>query len=74
MQTKRSGGCAKCGRKSTSKYSMVTSKLFIVPSGKQIAFFVGRETEVSEQDGEFLLNYKYTDQQGNTQSVFTKVE
>lgn len=72
MQQKTGGGCSKCGQKSKSKYAMMTSKMFILPSGRMATFFVGREEEVSDSDGEFLLKYKYTDKEGNTQDVFTK--
>lgn len=70
---KRTGGCVPCGTKRTSKKTMVTSKRYILPSGITKHFYVGREEEVSEEDGEFLMNYTYTDDNGNPQTVFTKV-
>lgn len=72
MQQKTGGGCSKCGQKSTSKYNMVASKMFILPSGRTVTFFAGREEEVSEEDGKFLLQYKYA-KDGVTQSAFTEV-
>ena len=75
MQKKQSGGgCPKCGAKSSSSYTMLSHKMFILPSGRTETFYVNRETEVSEEDGEFLMQYKYTDKKGNAQSVFTRVE
>lgn len=74
IMQRKSGGCSKCGAKSSSVYKMMPSKMFILPSGRTETFFVNRETEVSDSDGEFLMQYKYTDRSGNTQSVFTKVE
>lgn len=74
VMQKKKGGCSKCGAKSSSVYKMMPSKMFILPSGKTETFYVNRETEVSDEDGAFLLQYRYTDKQGNTQSVFTRVE
>lgn len=73
MQRKQ-GGCSKCGAKSSTTYKMMPSKMFILPSGRTVTFFVNREIEVSDTDGEFLLQYKYTDKDGTPQSVFTRVE
>lgn len=74
IMQKKQGGCSKCGQKSSSQYRMMPSKMFILPSGRTVTFFVGREEEVSESDGQFLLQYTYTDKQGATQSVFTEVK
>lgn len=71
---KRSGGCVPCGAKRTSSKSLMTSKMYILPSGIQKTFYVGREENVSESDGEFLLRYNYTDKNGNIQPTFTKVD
>lgn len=73
MQRKTGGGCSRCGQKSSSKYKMMTSKMFVLPSGRTLTFFTGRETEVSDKDGQFLMSYTYTDKDGQTQNVFTKV-
>lgn len=73
MQRKQ-GGCSKCGQKSSSSLKLMTSKTFILPSGRTVPFLVGREVEVSEADGQFLLQYTYTDKDGATQSVFTEVK
>ncbi len=74
MQTKGKSGCLKCGQKSASTYGMVTSKMFILPSGRNVQCVIGREIDVNESDAEFLLSYRYTDKSGKTQPVFTKVE
>ena len=71
---KRSGGCVPCGAKRTSSKSMVTSKMYILPSGVTKTFTVGRVENVSASDGRFLLEYQYTDKDGNKKPVFEKVE
>lgn len=57
----RKRGCPVCGNR-TIDGSYVTSKMFILPSGKTMTFRVGRKQEVSDADGEFLLSLK--DKQG----------
>lgn len=74
IMERKQGGCSKCGAKSSSTYKIMPSKMFILPSGKTVTFYVNRETEVSDADGDFLLQYRYTDKQGNVQSVFERVE
>lgn len=74
IMERKQGGCSKCGAKSSSTYKVMPSKAFILPSGKTVTFYVNRETEVSDADGDFLLQYRYTDKQGNVQSVFERVE
>ena len=71
---KRSGGCVPCGAKRATEQTMRTHKTYILPSGATKTFFVGRETEVSDKDGEFLLGYKYTDKNGQKQNVFTEIK
>lgn len=71
---KRSGGCIPCGAKRASEQVMKPSKMFILPSGITKTFFVGREVEVSEADGEFLMSYMYTDKNGQKKTVFTEVK
>ena len=67
---KRSGGCVPCGAKRTSSKSMVTSKMYILPSGATKTFYVGRMETVSDRDADFLLQYTYTDKDGNEKPVF----
>ncbi len=74
MQSKHKGGCLKCGQKSASSYGMVTSKMFILPSGRSIQCVIGREVDVSETDAEFLLSYRFMDKDGKTQNAFTEVK
>lgn len=69
---KRSSGC-NCKGKMTSS-SFVTSKLYIMPSGRAHQFIIGQPVEVSERDGNFLLSYIYKDANGDTRSVFREVE
>ena len=69
-----SGGCIPCGAKRVSEHSVKPSKMYILPSGIEKTFYVGRETTVSESDGNFLLEYLYTDKNGNKQQVFTRVD
>lgn len=74
MQKKSKGGCSKCGQKSATSYRMMTSKMFILPSGRNVSCIAGRVVDVSDSDASFLLSYKYTDKNGEVQAVFTKVE
>lgn len=71
---KRSGGCVPCGAKKHSSKSMVTKKMYILPSGAMKTFYVGRAETVSDSDGAFLLQYNYTDSEGNLMPTFEKVE
>ena len=71
---KRSGGCVPCGAKRATEQTMKPSKMYILPSGITKTFFVGREVEVSDSDGEFLLGYLYTDKNGQKKHVFTEIK
>ena len=68
---KKSSGC-NC-HKSGSSYGFVNSRMYILPSGKQKTFYVGKVEEVSDRDGQFLLSYNSVDVNGKRQ-VFEKVE
>ena len=68
---KKSSGC-NC-HKNGSSYGFVNSRMYILPSGKQKTFFVGKVEEVSDRDGQFLLSYNSVDVNGKRQ-VFEKVE
>lgn len=71
---KKSGGGCNC-KKSGSEYGFVGSRMYILPSGATKTFFVGKEEEVSERDGQFLLSYNQApDINGHSREVFTKVE
>lgn len=72
IEKKSSGGCNCKGKVSSS--SFVRSKMYIMPSGRSQTFVVGQPVEVSERDGQFLLSYIYTDINGDTRAVFSKVE
>lgn len=69
---RRTKGCNCKG--STSEYGFVKKKLYILPSGRSVQFYVGKEEEVSDMDGEFLLSYVYKDVNGDSRAVFSKVE
>ena len=69
---KKSKGCNCKGK--TADASFVRTKMYILPSGKSIHFYVGKPVEVSERDGNFLLSYIYKDANGSQRAVFSKVE
>lgn len=68
-----SGGCVPCGHRKASKRVMVTRKRYILPSGSEVVFRLGRPVSVSDADGAFLLDFTYTDANGIEQSVFSEV-
>lgn len=67
-----SSGC-KCRGKRTTTTSFVTSKSYILPSGKVQTFVKDRPIEVSDRDGRFLLSYSYVDANGVKQETFSEV-
>lgn len=69
---KHSKGCNCKGK--VTEVGFVSTKLYILPSGRSIQFYVGKSEEVSEQDGNFLLSYVYSDVNGSQRAVFSKVE
>lgn len=70
---KKSSGC-NCKRQSNG-YGFVNSRMYILPSGQNKTFYVGKVEEVSDSDGEFLLLYNSApDANGMPREVFTKVE
>lgn len=66
---KRKKGCGVCGKRHTDS-SFQVSKTYILPSGVTRTFRAGQVTEVSDSDGEFLLEYKYLTPQGEVKPVF----
>lgn len=54
-------GCSSCGKRVRSSMGFVTSKMYILPSGRNKTFYVGRIEEVSDGDGRFLLSYNTED-------------
>lgn len=64
LETKVSG-CKPCGTRRVSKRVMATKKTYILPSGASQTFYAGRVTEVSDENGRFLLSYP---------DAFTEVE
>lgn len=71
IEKRSSGGCNCKGRITSS--SFVSSKMYILPSGRTERFVVGKPVEVSEKDGNFLLSYIYKDANGDTRAVFSEV-
>ena len=67
MLERKEGGCA-CRRRSGSQ--QVTTRTFYLPSGKLKTFRAGRPEDVSESDGEFLLNQTYTSPTGEQVHAF----
>lgn len=55
---KRSGGCSACGKRRTGS-QFLASKTYYLPSGVTKMFRVGVPETVSEQDAQFLLQYRY---------------
>lgn len=69
----RKKGCGVCGKRAQGKTSFVTSKTYILPSGRSKTFTVNRVEEVSEMDGKFLLSYMVKDQNGS-RAIFEEVK
>lgn len=65
-------GCGACGKRRTENKFMA-SKTYILPSGITKTFIAGREEDVSEKDGNFLLQYKYQTPEGTVKNVFEVV-
>ena len=61
-------GCNVCGKASGAK-GFVSSKMYILPSGRNKTFYVGRVEEVSDWDGNFLLSYA----DANGRAIFEEV-
>ena len=69
---RHSKGCNCKGKVSDTVY--LNTKMYILPSGLSIQFYVGKPVEVSETDGKFLLSYVYADVNGSQRAIFSKVE
>lgn len=65
-------GCGACGKRRTENQFMM-SKTYILPSGRSQTFRVGQEVDVSDRDGNFLLQYKYQTPEGEVKNVFEVV-
>lgn len=51
---RRSKGCKPCGMSKGTRRVVASRKEYILPSGATKTFYLGRETEVSDDDGKFL--------------------
>lgn len=69
---KRKNGCPVCGGHRTGS-KFLTMKSYILPSGMTKMFRAGTAEEVTDEDGEFLLSYKFVDQNGEVRNVFEVV-
>lgn len=69
---KSSRGCPVCGKR-RSENQLLSSKTYYLSSGNKITFRAGRPVDVSDEDGEELLTYTYTDPKGQVRHVFEKV-
>lgn len=67
-------GCIPCGARRKGKSRFVTAKSFHVPSGRYITFHIDQVVEVSERDGNFLLEYNYEDINGLRRPIFEEVQ
>ncbi|WP_300913928.1 hypothetical protein [Faecalibaculum rodentium] len=57
---KRTSGCSACGRRHTQRVDGVQySTRMMLPSGRMVVFVLNHDYEVSEEDGNFLLEYTY---------------
>lgn len=66
LVTRSRTGCVPCGKSKRSE-TLLTTKTFYLPSGKNVTFRQGRVQEVSDSDGAFLLDYN------DTRKVFEEV-
>lgn len=60
LHERKSRRCGSCGKRVTG-IGFVTSKMYILPSGRNKTFYVGRVEDVSDADGRFLLSYNTAD-------------
>lgn len=70
---KRTKGC-NCKKVGNTEYGFTSQKMYILPSGTEKTFVVGKVENVSDMDGNFLLSYIYEDANGGKREVFSKVE
>lgn len=55
----RKSGCPVCGSRVRTSNTLTFSKRMILPSNRVMIFVLNHEYEVSQQEGEFLLQYHY---------------
>lgn len=57
---RKKSGCPVCRAKVKVSSTLSYTKRVILPSGKVMIFVLGKEYEVSDDDGRFLMNYHYS--------------
>ena len=55
VMEKKASGCKPCGMRKVSRMGMTMRKTYMFPSGQEKKFFAGREVELIDTDGEWLL-------------------
>ena len=68
----RRSGCTSCGRRMSS-YTFEREKVIFFPTGARKLFVAGEIYEVSDEDGLFLLEQRY-DQQDQKTYMFEQVK
>ena len=53
------GGCPVCGGRRKSRSGLSTYKNMVLPTGRSITFHIGVPKEVSDVEGNYLLNWSY---------------
>lgn len=56
----KKSGCPVCGTRVRVSNTISYQKRMILPSGRIKVFLLNHEYEVSEDEGEYLINYHYT--------------
>lgn len=72
LEKRSKGSGCKC-RGNKPQVVFVSTKSYILPSGKVQTFVQDKPVAVSDRDGRFLLSYSYTDANGAVRNVFSEV-
>lgn len=49
-------GCPVCGGRGRTEYKVLSTNTYYTPYGHRLTFRIGKEYEVDDADGEFLLS------------------